>query len=132
MKSRGSDAPVLASSLRSTRAQVTGANEPVPGKSAYKSSKPSRREGRAYLARPVVTAASFLLRWRATGAASARPSLRPLFEEGEMSSKARAQRRRENEALCPRQPLIKFSVVGCAKRSVRTGGNGGARCDMER
>src|SRR5690349_9194134 len=60
-----------------------GARQPVPRESAYKPCKPSRGEGRACSARPVVTAACFLFCRRATGAASARPSLRPQFiQEG--------------------------------------------------
>ncbi len=43
----------------------------------YKPFQPSRREGRVFSARPVVTAACFFCCRRATGAAGARPSLRP-------------------------------------------------------
>jgi hypothetical protein len=45
----------------------------------YKPFQPSRREGRVFSARPVVTAACIFFCRRATGAASARPSQRPPF-----------------------------------------------------
>ncbi len=61
--------------------------------------KPLRREGRVCSARPVVPAASIFFRWRATGAASARPSLRPLFSEGGEFQHSSGASCRENEIV---------------------------------
>jgi hypothetical protein len=59
------------------RCRDTGARKPVPGEITYKPLKPSRREGRAFRAKPVVTAACVFCCRRAMGAAGARSSLRP-------------------------------------------------------
>ncbi len=92
VKSRGPGTPKLVS--RVTRASALRARWPTSrrtGENAKQPSKPSRREGRVCSAGPVVPAACISFCRRATGAASARPSLRPSSREGGTMSKARTQ-----------------------------------------
>ncbi len=74
----GADAKSVTTMLR-----MTGARTPVPGESSEQPSKPSRREGRACSARPVVTAACFF----SAGGPRARPApglpCALILEEGE-------------------------------------------------
>jgi hypothetical protein len=78
----------MPSSRSATRALgVTGAKEPGPRGGHGVSRKPLRREGRLFGFVPVVPAPCIFVRTGAMGAASTRPSLRPLNREGESFAK---------------------------------------------
>jgi hypothetical protein len=79
--------------------------------------KPSRREGRDVSAEPVVTAACFLCCRRAMGAASSRPSLRPLYVEGGNSRIARTHLRRETASCCLLRHCERSDVSAIARRA---------------
>jgi hypothetical protein len=72
------------------RCRDTGARKAGPRGEREGHRKPSRREGRDVSAKPVVPAACIFFCRRAMGAASSRPSLRPLEFRGRSSGKARA------------------------------------------
>jgi hypothetical protein len=74
----GPDTPTLVSSWREMILLMTGQTSPVPEEGAEDGVKTIAQGMPDVLAEPVVTAASFLFFWRATGAVSTRHSLRPL------------------------------------------------------
>jgi hypothetical protein len=95
-KSCGPVAPTLAISCADDVSATMGARKPgSPGRSRI--SRNTVVQGRpACSAKPVVTAASFFVCWRAMGAACTRPSLRPQFSEGRDRRTTRTLQRRGN------------------------------------
>jgi hypothetical protein len=98
-KSCGPGIPTLMPSERNDLL-ATGARKPGPPGSAKDTVKTIAQGRPDCSAKPVVTAACFLFCSRATGAASARPSLRPLSSMRVDPSIARTRRRRENTDAC--------------------------------
>jgi hypothetical protein len=103
-KSCGPGLPVLRSRSRCSRRalRATGAKEPVPGEITYKPS--NHRAGKAGMSRPSLWFCRVLFCCtRAMGAASSRPSLRPLLSRAVISRTSSGATRCETAEACVTQ-----------------------------
>jgi hypothetical protein len=94
------DAGITLATTLARRAGHGGQQARRTRKSTKQLLKPSRREGRDVLAEPVVPAACIFFCRRAMGAASSRPSLRPLIFEGERDQHHSGSACRERANVC--------------------------------